>query len=167
MSSISKELKLSQEYTKHSDCIGAMTMSHLNKCNFEACHIMHVSEHKSENSISSYSWCLLEVKQREIAQGMLSVVPVRRWKHLSFQSPKHTYVEWNLLGLMVQLLVWLRLGNFLLEKRVICGVMSDQKSMKWSVFPFFWKAKVSNNFTKQPQNVFKISTRDKYATQLR
>ena len=66
MSSISKELKLSQKYTDH--CIRAMAVSLLDECNIDACHIMRVSGHKSESSIRSYSRRLSEVK--------LSVVPV-------------------------------------------------------------------------------------------
>ena len=66
MSSISKELKLSQKYTNH--CIRATAVLLLDECNFEAHHIMRVSGHKSESSIRSYSKRLSEVK--------LSVVPV-------------------------------------------------------------------------------------------
>ena len=54
MSSISKELKLSQKYTNH--CIRATAVSLLDECNFEARHIMRVSGHKSESSIRSYSY---------------------------------------------------------------------------------------------------------------
>ena len=66
MSSISKELKLSQKYTNH--CIRATAVLLLDECNFEARHIMRVSGHKSGSSIRSYSRRLSEVK--------LSVVPV-------------------------------------------------------------------------------------------
>ena len=72
MSSISKELKLSQKYTNH--CIRATAVSLLDGCNFEARHIMRVSGHKSESSIRLYSRRLSEVKQKK--SPILSVVPV-------------------------------------------------------------------------------------------
>ena len=50
-----------------------------------------------------------------------------------FRPPKHTYLEWNLLGFM-ELLFLLRFGTFPFEKKTICGVTSGQR---WSVFPFF------------------------------
>ena len=78
MSLISKELKLSQKYTNH--CIRAAAVSLLDKCNFEACHIMRVFGHKSESSIRSYATRLSEVKQKEISK--FSVVPVL-WKTLN------------------------------------------------------------------------------------
>ena len=59
MSSISKELKLSQKYTNH--CIRATAVSLLHQCNFEARHIMRVLGHKSESNIRSYSRRLSEV----------------------------------------------------------------------------------------------------------
>jgi len=60
LSSISKELKLSQKYTNQ--CIRATASSLLDECNFEIRHIMHVSGHKSERSIRSYPRHLSEVK---------------------------------------------------------------------------------------------------------
>ena len=62
MSSIPKELKLSQKYTNH--CIRATAVSLLDECNFEARHIMRVSGHKSESSIRSYYRRLSEVKRK-------------------------------------------------------------------------------------------------------
>ena len=47
-----------------------------------------------------------------------------------FQPPKHTYLEWNLLGFM-ELLVLLRLGTILFEEKAICGVTSGQRWMEW------------------------------------
>ena len=40
-----------------------------------------------------------------------------------FRPPKHTFLEWNLLGFM-ELLVLLRFGTFLFEEKAICGVTS-------------------------------------------
>ena len=60
MSLFSKELKLLQRYTNHS--IRASAVSLLDENNFEARLIMHVSGHKSESSIRSYSRRLSEVK---------------------------------------------------------------------------------------------------------
>ena len=68
MSSISKELNLSQKYTNH--CIRATAVSLLDECNFEARHIMRVSGLKSESSIRSYSRRLSEVKQKEISHAL-------------------------------------------------------------------------------------------------
>ena len=51
MSSISKQLKLSENYTNH--CIRTTAVSFLDECNFEARHVMRVSGHKSESSIRS------------------------------------------------------------------------------------------------------------------
>ena len=68
MSSISKEIQLSYQYTNH--CIRATAVSLLDECNFEARHIMRVSGHKSESSIRSYSRSLSEVKQKEISHSL-------------------------------------------------------------------------------------------------
>ena len=68
MSSISKEIQLSYQYTNH--CIRATGVSLLDECNFEARHIMRVSGHKSESSIRSYSRRLSEVKQKEISHSL-------------------------------------------------------------------------------------------------
>ena len=68
MSSISKELKLSQKYTNH--CIRATAVSLLDESNFDARHIMRVSGHKSESSIRSYSRRLSEVKHKEISHAL-------------------------------------------------------------------------------------------------
>ena len=70
MSSITKELKLSQKYTNH--CIRTTAVSLLDECNFEARHIMRVSGHKSESSIRSYSRRLSEVKRKEISHALTS-----------------------------------------------------------------------------------------------
>ena len=56
------------------------------------------------------------------------------------RSSKYTYVEWNLLSFM-EVLLLMRFETFPFEERAICGVISDQRSMKWSAFPFFWKDK--------------------------
>ena len=48
-----------------------------------------------------------------------------------FRPPKHTYLEWNLLGFM-ELLVLLRLGTFLFQEKTTCGMTSGQR---WSGFP--------------------------------
>ena len=72
---------------------------------------------------------------------------------------RHTHVKWNLLGFM-KLIVSLLFWTFPFEGKRICGVTSSQQSMKWS-------AVISNYSTKQYQNGFKISTRDKYSTHLR
>ena len=53
-----------------------------------------------------------------------------------FRPPKHTGLEWNLLGFK-ELLVLLRFGTFPFEEKAICGVTSDQRWMEWSGFPFF------------------------------
>ena len=68
MSSISKEIQLSYQYTNH--CIRATAVSLLDECNFEARHIMRVSGHKSESSIRFYSRRLSEVKQKEISHSL-------------------------------------------------------------------------------------------------
>ena len=68
MSSISKEIQLSYQYTNH--CIRETAVSLLDECNFEARHIMRVSGHKSESSIRSYSRRLSEVKQNEISHSL-------------------------------------------------------------------------------------------------
>ena len=68
MSSISKEIQLSYQYTNH--CIRETAVSLLDECNFEARHIMRVSGHKSESSIRSYSRRLSEVKQKEISHSL-------------------------------------------------------------------------------------------------
>ena len=48
-----------------------------------------------------------------------------------FRPPKHTYLEWNLLGFM-GLLVYCNLGFFFFEEQAICGlVTSGQRWMKW------------------------------------
>ena len=52
-----------------------------------------------------------------------------------FRPPKHTGLEWNLLGFM-ELLVLLRFGTFPFEEKAICGVTSDQRCTEWSAFPF-------------------------------
>ena len=81
MSSISKELKLSQKYTNH--CIRATAVSLLDECNFEARHIMRVSGHKSESSIRSYSRRLSEVKQKEISHALSSAYSVENLESTS------------------------------------------------------------------------------------
>ena len=81
MSSISKELKLSQKYGNH--CIRATAVSLLDECNFEARHIMHVLGHKSESSIHSYSRCLSEVKQTEISDILSSTCSVENLESTS------------------------------------------------------------------------------------
>ena len=48
----------------------------------------------------------------------------------AFRPPKHTYLEWNLLGFM-KLLVLLQFGTFLFEKKAICGVTFGQRWMGW------------------------------------
>ena len=53
MKAISKQAKLSREYTNHS--IRATSVTILDRCRFEARHIMCVSGHKSETSIRSYA----------------------------------------------------------------------------------------------------------------
>ena len=81
MSSISKELKLSQKYTNH--CIRATAVSLLDECNFEARHIMRVSGHKSESSIRSYSRRLSEVKRKEISHALTSACSVKNLESTS------------------------------------------------------------------------------------
>ena len=81
MSSISKELKLSQKYTNH--CIRATAVSLSDECNFEARHIMRVSGHKSESSIRSYSRRLSEVKQKEISHALSSACSVENLESTS------------------------------------------------------------------------------------
>ena len=70
MSSISKQLKLSQQYTNH--CIRVTAISFLDERNFEASHIMCVSGHKSESSIRCYSRRLSEANQKEISHALSS-----------------------------------------------------------------------------------------------
>ena len=53
-----------------------------------------------------------------------------------FQPPKHTYLEWNLLG-SLELLFLLWLGTFPVDEKGICGVTPDQRCTEWSAFPFF------------------------------
>ena len=81
MSSISKELKLLQKYTYH--CIRATAVSLLDECNFEACHIMRVSGHKSESSIRSYCRRLSEVKQKEISHALSGACSVENLESTS------------------------------------------------------------------------------------
>ena len=81
MSSICKELKLSQKYTNH--CIRVMAVSLLDECNFEARHIMHVTGHKSESSIRSYSRRLSEVKQKEIFPALSSACSIENLESTS------------------------------------------------------------------------------------
>ncbi|KAK2558587.1 hypothetical protein P5673_018764, partial [Acropora cervicornis] len=83
MSSISKELKLSQKYTNH--CIRATAVSLLDECNFEARHIMRVSGHKSESSIRSYSRRLSELKQKEISHALSSACSAENLESTSTQ----------------------------------------------------------------------------------
>ena len=52
MKCISKEAEFSKIYTNHS--IRATAVTILDKCGYEACHVMAVSVHKSESSIQSY-----------------------------------------------------------------------------------------------------------------
>ena len=71
MTRISKELEQSQKaYSNH--CIRTTAVSLLDECNFEARHIMRVSERISESSISSYSRRLLEVEQKHISETLSS-----------------------------------------------------------------------------------------------
>ena len=82
MSSISKELKLSQKHTNH--CFRATAVSLLDECNFEAHHIMRVSGHKSESSIRSYSvFRLSEVKRKEISHALTSACSVKNLESTS------------------------------------------------------------------------------------
>ncbi|KAK2549950.1 hypothetical protein P5673_029555, partial [Acropora cervicornis] len=83
MSSISKELKLSQKYTNH--CIRATAVSLLDESNFETRHIMRVSGHKSESSIRSYSRRLSEVKQKEISHALSSACSAENLESTSTQ----------------------------------------------------------------------------------
>ena len=76
MSSISKQVNLSEKYTYH--CIKAMAVSFLDACNFEARHIMRVSGHKSESSIRSYSRRLSKAKQKEISHTLSSACSVEK-----------------------------------------------------------------------------------------
>ena len=83
MKTISVEYKLSKVNTTH--CIRSTALSVLDNNNFEVRHIMRVSGHKPETSISSYSRQLTECKQRVIlhtltsacAQSTTEIVPVR------------------------------------------------------------------------------------------
>ena len=81
MTSISKELKLSQKYTNH--CIRATAVSLLDECNFEARHIMRVSGHKSESSIRSYSRRLSEVKRKEMSHSLSNACYVKNLESTS------------------------------------------------------------------------------------
>ena len=97
MSSISKELKLSQKYTDH--CIGATAVSLLDECNFEARHIMRVSGHKSESSIRSYSRRNSEVKQKEISHAFSSACSAENLESTSTQIVgMHEQTSKNSLG---------------------------------------------------------------------
>ena len=73
MSSISKELKLSQKYTNH--CIRATAVSLLDESNFEARHIMRVSGHKFEKAAFALTPGVFQRLSRK-KSPMLSVVPV-------------------------------------------------------------------------------------------
>ena len=53
-----------------------------------------------------------------------------------FRPPKHTYLEWNLLGFM-ELLFLLRFRTFPVEEKTICGVRSGQRWMESPAFPLF------------------------------
>ena len=68
MKTLFRNAKLSQEYTSHSIRATAVTL--LDHSNFEACHIMRVSGHKSESSIRSYSRRLPENKMSEISDAL-------------------------------------------------------------------------------------------------
>ena len=97
MSSISKELRLSQKYTNH--CIRETAVSLLDECNFEARHIMRVSEHKSESSIRSYSRRLSEVKRKEISHALTSAWPVKNLESTSTAIvARHEQASENSLG---------------------------------------------------------------------
>ena len=74
MSSISKELKLSQKYAYAYRGIRTMAVSLLDQCNFEARHIMRVSGHKSEGSIALTPGVFRRLSRKKSL--MLSVVPV-------------------------------------------------------------------------------------------
>jgi len=60
----------------------------------------------------------------------------------------------------VEQLILLRFGTFPFEEKEICGVTSGQQWMEWSIL-LEGRVTVSNNFTKQLQDDFKIGTRDK------
>ena len=53
-----------------------------------------------------------------------------------FRPPKHTYLEWNLLGFM-ELLFLLRFGTFPVEEKTICGVRSGRRWMELPAFLLF------------------------------
>ena len=97
MTSISKEPKLSQKYTNH--CIRATAVSVLDECNFEAHHIMRVSEHKSESSIRSYSRRLSEVKRKEISHAFSNACSVKNLQSTSTATvAMHEQASENSLG---------------------------------------------------------------------
>ena len=82
-----------------------------------------------------------------------------------FRPPKHTYLEWNLLGFM-ELLFLLRFGTFPVEEEkrfVEWGLASDG----WSHRPsHYFSNGLPDDFTKRRQNGSKLAKRDKLVTHL-
>ena len=71
MKVISQQAELSTEYTNH--LIRATTITILDRCGFEARHIMSVSGHRSESSIKSYSKTDLNTKTN-MAGSLMAVI---------------------------------------------------------------------------------------------
>ncbi len=55
-------------YTNHSICATCVTK--LDQANFESCHIMAVSSHKSESTVKTYAKKCLECKKREMSETL-------------------------------------------------------------------------------------------------
>ncbi len=73
MKELSKNAELSKMYTNH--CIHASVVSTLDENGFESCHIMHVTSHKSEESLKSYgTWCP-EKKRKAMFQSLSNTMP--------------------------------------------------------------------------------------------
>ena len=94
---------------------------------------------------SNFKWTDQSWGWNDLASGLCASLwgkPKRRILRRIFRSsrvfrpPKHRYLEWNLLGFMV-LLVLLRFWTFPFEEKAICGVTSGQRWIEWSAFRFF------------------------------
>ena len=85
-----------------------------------------------------------------------------------FRPPKHTYLEWNLLG-FIELLFFFAIRDFSCwgENDLWSDVWPGMDGMVCLSILLEGGVTVSNNFTKRRQNGSKIGTRDNVATHLR
>ena len=73
MRNLSKNANLQKIYTNH--CIRASVVTNLNEEGFEGRHIVHITSHKSENSMKGYGRKLPAKKQREMFDTLSRKVP--------------------------------------------------------------------------------------------